>query len=607
VSNLGTAWQKLKLKLLGLISPHKKFKHLANQQLQHEQQLISSLLGKKIPTWRQFRYLTKILNPREKIIIRHLASLITLCTLVLIVSFYLQNSTTIPASGGEYAEGLIGSPRYLNPLLANSNDVDLDLSSLIFSGLLKRDNQKNLVTDLADNYEISADQKTYTFHLRSNVLWHNGQKFSADDVMFTFALLQDPQVKSPLYRTFKGVTLERVDNYTIKFILKEPYTPFLQTLTFGILPQSLWSNVSINNLALTEFNLRPVGTGAWQFKSLTRDAEGNIKNLTLTRFENYYQTKPFLKNLIFKFYSTHAEAIEALKSNNIKGISFVPREEKRQLTDYKNINLWKLNLPQYTAVFFNLKSGTILEQKEIRQALNLAVDKERIIREVLSGDAEVINSPILPGFLGYLQPANEEIFNPTRAAEILQKAGWKKQEVGWRKKDKQELQITLTATEQTESAKTAEIIKQNWESLGVKTTLNLIPLNRLQKEIINTRAYEALLLGEVVGADPDPFAFWHSSQIDPPGLNLAGFANRTADQLIEQARQTTDKALRDKLYKDFQVILKANYSAVFLYSPLYFYAQNEQLKGFAVKGIIMPADRFSNLSDWYVKTGKKLW
>lgn len=607
MSTFGTSWQKFILRILHLISPRAKLQFLVRQQLWHEQRLLKNLRKKIVPSWRQLRYLPRLLSSREKLVINRLGLLIIFCFLVLLFNWYLQFAKTVAAYGGEYSEGLIGVPRFVNPLLAPANDVDVDLSSLVFSGLLQYDQRLVLKPDLAASYEVSTDQKQYTFHLRPGVSWHNEQPFSADDVIFTFSLIQEPTVKSQLYRTFKGVTIEKIDDLTIRFILKEPYAPFLHTLTFGILPQHLWANVASGNLTLTELNLRPIGTGAWQFKNLTKDADGNIKTYTLVRNENYYQPKPHLQKIIFKFYNTFAEAVAALKNNSIKGVSFVPSEEKRDLKNYKNINLLELSLPQYTALFYNLKSESPVTDRVVREALTLAVDKEKIIREALGGDAQIINSPILPGSLGYNSDLTVLPFNLEQAANLLQKAGWVKQEDGGRKKNKQELQLTITTSDQSDSLKAAKIIQADWQTIGIKTNLVIVPSSRLQKDIIKTRAYETLILGEVVGPDPDPFAFWHSSQIEPPGLNLAAYANRQIDQLIEEARQTRDEAIRTKNYQKFQTIINQDLPATFLYSPLYTYAQNKQLKGVDIARLNIPADRFNNIVDWHLRTTKKLW
>jgi peptide/nickel transport system substrate-binding protein len=253
-----------------------------------------------------------------------------------------------------------------------------------------------------------------------------------------------------------------------------------------------------------------------------------------------------------------------------------------------------------------MKGSALLTDKAVRQALSLAVDKEKIIREVLLGGGNLINSPIPASFSPYSLVIDSQ-YSTTDANYLLEKAGWKKQTDGTRQKSKQLLEITLTVTDKTESIKTGELIQKAWQEIGVKTNLNIVAANKIQREVIRTRAYDALLLGEVLGADPDPFSFWHSSQVDPPGLNLSGYANRQIDSLIEEARQTNDQAKRVELYQKFQSLLVKDYPAIFLYSPLYTYALQEQIKGFSANSLIIPADRFNNLADWYIKRKKKLW
>ncbi|MBI5765679.1 peptide ABC transporter substrate-binding protein, partial [Candidatus Falkowbacteria bacterium] len=557
--------------------------------------------------------LPKILNKKERDRVAFVLLIIGICALILLVKLYLMATVVTPAIGGEYTEGLIGSPRFINPILAQANDVDMDLSYLIFSGLLKWDKNRQLAPDLAKSYEISSDQLTYTFYLRNDVKWHDGSPFKADDVIFTISSIQDPTFKSPLSRSFRGIAINKINDYIVKFTLKEPFAPFLGLLTVGILPEHLWYNITPANADLAELNKRPIGTGPWKFNNLKKDKTGVIKSYTLIQNPDYYDRKPYLQKIIFKLYGDFVSAVEALKSKEAQGISYLPKEFAQELKKYKNISYNQLDQPQYTAIFFNQLKNNILSADYIRQALALGTNKQKIVAEAFGPDTKIIDGPTLPGIA-----TNPNIkkypYDPQAAVDLLEKNGWPLTATTTpdglteqiRKKKDWYLNITLTTVDQPENVKAAEIIKQSWDQIGFKTTLNIIDKSKILQEIINPREYEALLFGENIGSDPDPFPFWHSSQNEYPGLNLAIFTDKKVDKILEDARKTNNWDERKKNYATFQEIIAQQLPAIFLYNPTYTYPQDKSLKGFNLFGISAPADRFANLSDWYVKT-KRVW
>ncbi len=574
-----------------------------------DKQLVSSLNKSKIPSLKQFKHLSKVLTPQEKIGSRIAGALICLCLILLSVQGYYAMTIEVPKAGGEYIEGLIGSPRNINPILAQTNDVDLDLAGLIFSGLLKYDKNRQLVPDLADSYEISEDQLTYTFRLKQNVTWHDGQPFQANDVIFTVAAIQDPEFKSPLSRSFRGIIAEKVDDYTIKFILKEPFAPFLGLLTFGILPEHLWYNIPPANAVLTELNKKPVGTGAWQFDSLKKNKAGMIKSYSLKKNPNYYGQQPYINQLIFKFYGDFISAVEALKSKEVQAISYLPKEYKTELKKHKDIIYHELDQPQYTAIFFNQRENELLKTDYIRQALALAINKQALVDNIFERDGRIIDGPTLPGI-----ETNPEItkydYDPEQAASLLETNGWQMsatttqdgltQQI--RQKKEWFLEIKLTIVDQPEYIELGQYIKQAWEQIGFKTELEIVDQNKIRQEVINNRKYQALLFGESLGTDPDPFPFWHSSQNEHPGLNIAIFSNKKVDEILEAARKTNDWQKRIEYYQEFQAIIAKELPAIFLFNLTYTYPQTQVVQGFDLPGIAVSADRFANLADWYLKT-----
>jgi peptide/nickel transport system substrate-binding protein len=399
----------------------------------------------------------------------------------------------------------------------------------------------------------------------------------------------------------------------VKFTLKEPFSPFLTMLTFGILPEHLWYNIPPANADLNELNKKPIGTGPWQVDSFKKDASGIIKSYGLLPNPDYYGVKPYLSKLIFKFYGDNLSAVDSLKNKNADGLSFLPLELRDDLRKNNNIVYHTLEQPQYAAIFFNQKNNSLLQADYIRQALALAIDKQKIITQVFGGDAKALDAPILPGIDN--NPYNIKYnHNPEAAAALLEKNGWVMVATTTsdglteqlRRKNNYNLQIVLTVADQPQYLAVAKLIQASWEQIGVKTILNVADKTKIVSDNIAGRKYEALLFSENMSSDPDPFAFWHSSQNEYPGANLAIFTNKTVDQLLEEARKYINPVERQKKYWQFQKIISTELPVIFLYSPRYIYSQDKQVRGFDVSYIADYSDRFANLSDWYVKTKRIL-
>jgi len=584
-----------------------------SRQHHFDRQLVVGLFKQNKLSLKHIKYLPKFLTTAEKRQANVLIAVIILAALILAGNMFFLFTTSVAERGGEYSEGMVGSPRFINPILSQTNSIDSDLSRLIFSSLVAYDKDQKLMPDLAESYDISDDQLVYTFKLRNNVKWHDGENFTADDVVFTVASIQDPEFKSPLGRKFRGVVCEKIDDYTVRFTLKEPFAPFITMLTFGILPEHLWYNIPPANADLNELNKKPIGTGPWEVDSFKKDASGIIKSYTLTPNKSYYGPQAYLSKLIFKFYGDNLTAIDALKNKNIDSISYLPRELRGELWKHNNIIYHELEQPQYAAVFFNQQKNTLLQADYIRQALAMAINKQKIVTQVFGGDAKVLDAPILPGM-----DNNPDIvkygYNPEGAAALLEKNGWMMTSTSTanglteqlRIKKGWELKIVLTVADQPQYLAEANIIKEGWEQIGVQTVLQIVDKTKIVQDNISGRKYEALLFSENMSSDPDPFAFWHSSQNEYPGANLAIFTNKKVDTLLEDARKYNNIADRQSKYWEFQKIISSELPVIFLYSPTYTYPQDKSIKGFDISGISSYSDRFANINEWYVKTKRVL-
>ncbi len=393
-----------------------------NSRPSHDVTLLSRLRNRRFPTPRQLFQIGHVLSIRERIVFWG-AVLVFVCSLGFIGAVVADEyRVTVPKVAGTYREGVIGTPQSLNPLFSSLNEVDEDVVSLVYSGLLRYDATRRLVPELAVKYDVSEDSKTYIFELKQDVHWHDGEPFTAEDVVHTFELIQDPEVGSPLRVTFQKVTVEARDTYTVSFTLEEAFPSFLSTLTVGILPKHVWAGIPASQIRLAQRNLQPIGTGRFQFSRLVKNSDGFVESIELKRFSDFYRNPPYLKEFIFQFFSDYdgpQGIITALREQKIDGISFVPYEY-REKVKRKHIVLNTLELPQYTALFFNQKNE-ILKDKNIRTALSFAIDKERIVSDVLDNEARIMSGPLLPGFPGFSESSTTTIFSVEDANAALDK------------------------------------------------------------------------------------------------------------------------------------------------------------------------------------------
>lgn len=508
-----------------------------------------------------------------------------------------------PDYGGEFSEGLIGQPRFINPVLAYSSSLDTDLSKLIYGQLLKFDKKLLLNPDLASELPIiSPDQKTYTLKLRDGLKWQDGKPLTADDVLFTITLIQDPEYESPLRANWSRVKVEKVDDLTLNFKLREVSASFITNFTVGILPKHIWEGLPATSFRLSDLNLRPVGSGPFAVREIKKTADGTIKSLTLRSNDYYYQGRPFLDRIIFKFYSDQEDLLSAYHSKDINAMGYVPFDKKAFVEPGSRTEQYRINLPQYQAVFFNLPKSPILSDKSVRQALWLATDRQAIINEVYNGFAQPAYGPILEGNLGYSQKVKDAThFSLEEAATILTKGGWTLDpNTNIRTKNKTALEFNIVTNVQ--HVKTAQILQSQWSKIGANIQLTVVSPADLEQQYIRPRNFDALLFSENTGADPDPFAFWHSTQVRDPGLNLSGFSNQEVDKLLTAARQTNDVNVRTSSYAQFQTIITGEIPAVFLDSAVYVYNVPKKLKGIELTTVIHPSERFMDINRWYINT-----
>ncbi len=563
-------------------------------------------MGRLMPTRSEWRTLFDTLTRREKIAFLFFLFVAWAAINVLLVRVDRDFSKEIPARGGSLTEGIVGIPRFINPLLALS-DVDRDLARIVYAGLVKPDGKGGFVPELAERYEISEDGLTYTFWLREGLRWHDGEILTAADIAFTVELAKNPAIRSHRLAHWEGVGIEIKNEREIVFHLKRPYAPFLGNATMGILPKHLWHDTQPEAFPLSSLNTEPVGAGPFHIDTVTKDDRGVITAFYLKRFKGYLPRPPYLDTITFYFYPTDAALRTAFEDNAIDAASI----DHSWHTPSQSI-VHEMSLPRVVGIFFNQDTYTPLRDPVLREALAKATDRERIVNEILGGRATATSLPIPPGTFAHASTLENTKRNIEGAKEILAKAKYEDTDGDGiiekleGKKDRVKISFTITTIQTPELVRAAEMVRDMWREIGVEVTVQAYEKGDLDQNFIRPRNYDALLYGLVMGYDVDPLGFWHARQIKHPGSNIALYANTKVDTLLENAQNTTSNDKRVELYTLFQEEIAKDRPAIFLYSPHYLYATYKDLGGIGARIIPFPQERFSTIDAWYTQT-KSVW
>ncbi|OGG49637.1 hypothetical protein A2763_03075 [Candidatus Kaiserbacteria bacterium RIFCSPHIGHO2_01_FULL_54_36] len=577
-------------------------------------------------------------SPGERLILYAFTILLGISALALLAGLNSAVSVTVPTQGGTLVEGEVGPARFINPILMLSQP-DEDLSMLVYSGLTRvlpepspSGAQSSVVPDLASHYEVSEDGTTYTFTLREDATFHDGSPVTADDVIFTVEAAQDPAIKSPRRADWEGVQVSATDEHTVVFKLAHAYAPFIENTTLGILPKHIWGNVPAEEFPFSPANTHPIGSGPYRVLSSATDATGSATRYDLVPFRNYTLGEAYVKRITFVFYPNQEAMLEAFNARKIDAIAGVTPADlsKLERTDFNYVHV---PLPRVFGVFFNQSHAPVLADTAVRVALDQALDKEEIVRTVLNGYGRTLDGPIPPGSTGDMRPASAATFTKPESATssadsasnladtaraTLKRAGWTflpaatstaqagDEATGVWKKKNVELAFSLATAGEPELLATANKVAAYWRAAGIKVEVQVYSLSELNTTVLRPRAYDAILFGEVVGRTADLFAFWHSSQRNDPGLNLALYANSRVDSLLSQARATTDFRQREKLYEQFSDAVANDTPAIFLYAPEFIYLVPSSVHGITLGSLTTPAERYVNIRNWYTDT-EKVW
>jgi peptide/nickel transport system substrate-binding protein len=516
-----------------------------------------------------------------------------------------------PAEGGIYSEGVVGTFMRLNPVLDYFNGADRDVDHLLFSGMLRIDDRGLPQADLATSWGISRDGTIYNFSLNPKAVWQDGEPVTSDDVIYTIQMMtsDDSPIPADIRDFWKQIEVIRLDDKTVQFKLPEPYAPFLDYLTFGLLPAHLLGDLSMAELIDNPFNLQPVGSGPYRLDHLIT-TEGQVTGIVLNVFKDYYPRGAYIDQIAVRYYPDSTTAFEAYQAGDISGIGDVTSDILPKVLKEDGLSIYTTRLPVMTMILMNLGDDQVkfFQDANVRKALMVGLNRQGMIDTLQSGQAILADGPIFPGTWAYYDGIEHYSFDPNKAVSLLREAGYTIPAAGGEirtSEDGTALSFELLVPDDPEHAALADKIKRDWAALGVQVTLNPIAYDQLVNEHLDTRNYQAALVDLNLSQtpDPDPYPFWHQTQISS-GQNYSKWDDRQASEYLEQARITTDLVERARLYNNFQVRWSQELPAIPLFYPVYTYAVSSDVHGVSIGPILEPADRFNHITNWYLVTSR---
>lgn len=535
---------------------------------------------------------------KERIAFIAAAAVSTISFCIVIGLLVAQTTTNVPAAGGTYTEGAVGQPEYVNPVTASS-ETDLDIVKMVYSN----------IPDIADAITPSSDGKTWTVRLKPNLHWTDGERLTSDDVIFTVASIENPDAQSPLAANWQGVTANRMSELAMQFTLPAPYAFFGDNLkNLYILPKHIFGDVPPGNWRLSDYNLKPVGSGPYQFASYNRSSDGFISSYRLTAWKNSFSEQPLIANFTFTFFRNENDLVKSFTNGGVDGFALASPTDIAAIARPYDLFNWRTT--DYYAVFINQSANAALQDPAVRSALSIAIDRDDLVSNALGGNGVPDTGPIPPDAAYFSAAAGIPTSSLDLASTTLDDAGWKLGADGNRSKNIKTatvpLRITLTVPNIDFLVKTAGIIQGDWQSIGIPTMIATDSPESIMDDTVNDRGYETLLFGNILGPSSDLYSFWDSAERFSPGLNLSIYGNAKVDGLIEAARTTMNDATRTADLMKAQSDIIADSPAVFLYSTNDLHAMGKNIQGVATGTLGDPSDLFREVPTWYLKTTRAL-
>lgn len=505
-------------------------------------------------------------------------------------------------SGGVYVEGVIGNISTLNPLLAAS-EPEQAVSRLLFSSLYNYDVTGALHTDLTESMTVK-DDKVYTIKLR-NAVWHDGKKLTAEDVVYTINLIKNPQVRSPLRVNWLDISARAIDDSTVEFMLPAVYAGFSHALTFPVIPKHILQSVSPSSMREADFSSNPVGSGPFAVKRVqTSESTSSTDVVRMEPNTKYYGAVSTLSRLELRAYGNESLLVKAVNSGEVSAASGLSLSAADNIKSKQySTKHWLLNKGVY--LLMNNRSQT-LQDARVRQALRYATDTSSI-RATVGDNVARLDTPILQSQIAQKLPVAPD-YNLDKAKALLKEAGWTYNQGQWKGKDGRPLAVAVTTSSgRDEYKKIVDALKQQWSKLGVDVQLREIDTSSTTtsfvQSVLQPRDYDALLYELELGADPDVFAYWHSSQASASGYNFANYSNRTVDNDLVGGRSRTNSALRAAKYIQFVNQWLNDAPAIGLYQSVGSYVLNNGASIVEPRGSLNTMnDRYADVTTW--STGK---
>lgn len=507
------------------------------------------------------------------------------------------NDSVVLAPTSNYTEGVAGTWQRVNPLFVSSNEVDADLSALVFSGLVRLAPDGRVIPDLAELPEVSDDGRTYTFTLRQNARWHDGEPVTAIDVEFTLDLITDPDFRDPLIAEgWIGAQVEVTDERTVVVQLRQASAPFLsRSATVGILPEHILGGTTAGGLTNSPFNADPIGSGPYRVELL------NSREARLTAHENYHLGRPNIDRMTFRFYSDYSTAVQAFSRGEIEGLLIrdtLTGEQQAELADTSNTETQELLRSSQTLLYLNT-SNVLFGDELVRRAISLALDRPAIVESAYGNRARASSSPVTPGTWPYVETADTIEPNLTDARLLLEEAGWVANATsGILARQGSEFRFTIRVDNDPVRVAVAEQIASQLEPLGIRASVVSTTFSVLRRDFLQERNYEAAVAAWEQGPDPDLYFGWHSSQLGSAGLNLANFEDAVMDELISRGRVSIDENTRLDSYAQIQEVWQVLAPGVVVAYRTYQYVHTEALQDVSSGVLFTASSRFVDVHKW---------
>jgi peptide/nickel transport system substrate-binding protein len=513
-----------------------------------------------------------------------------------------------PTNGGVYTEGIEGNFSNANPIYAQTA-VDSAVSRLVFAGLLTYSPKNQLTGDLAASWEVDSKATTYTVRLRPNLVWQDGKPLTADDVVFTYKTIQNPDAKSPLRQGWANINVEKVNTTTIKFTLPSAYSPFPHSLVTGILPEHILKDVPAAQLRSSSFNNKePIGAGPFKWQSINVSGSGTdtqVQRIQLVRFDDFRNAPPKLDGITIYSYAKKELLLQDFDSRKIIGAVGVSDIQ----ANAENGNVQSMFTQTTATMIFMKNSHPVLADVKVRQALASGTKVPELISKV-GYPVVPVDEPLLKSHLGYNSAYTQRKYDKAEAERLLNEAGWVMPAgKNIREKAGQKLEFNFVTESNSEYTRIVESLEKQWSDIGVKLNISLQSSEDIAQSYILAHNYDILLYGVNLGADPDVYPYWHSSQADVKSvgkLNLSEYKSKTADIALEAGRTRTNDEIRAAKYKPFLEVWKNDTPAIGLYQPNLFFVSNQLLFNMGAKTINTPADRYNDAHMWMINTERAL-